>query len=219
MPRIEVDAEKIDNEPLFQSVEKVNERELSWTLGKMLLYASGSILAGSDDYVVGIAPSERRTKLTGKKFIPGKLFGSNQLPKQTPNFSTKWLLVWFTIICVIFYLIFHNSHTTKRRFFGFYNVTKDLKTGIRRKLKFLTRSDPFSRLEEGEFGTNVDSLKDAHRMKCSSMFDLGKSSATMQREHEPQRTASQSANLAPSNLRPAFSMADFSKFKDSRLYD
>ncbi|KAJ1050076.1 hypothetical protein FZC28_6803g3572 [Saccharomyces cerevisiae] len=219
MPRIDVDAENVNDRPLFQSVEKVEERELSWTLGRILLYASGSILAGNDDFMVGIAPSERRTKLTGKKFIPGKLLESDQLRKQSSSLSNKGFLMWFAIICCIFYLIFHRSHIIRRRFSGLYNITKDFKTGIRRRLKFLRRSDPFSRLEEGELRTDVDSFKDVYRMKSSSMFDLGKSSATMQREHEPQRTASQSANLAPSNLRPAFSMADFSKFKDSRLYD
>lgn len=89
MPRIDVDAENVNDRPLFQSVEKVEERELSWTLGRILLYASGSILAGNDDFMVGIAPSERRTKLTGKKFIPGKLLESDQLRKQSSSFLIK----------------------------------------------------------------------------------------------------------------------------------
>ncbi|EJS44028.1 ynd1p [Saccharomyces arboricola H-6] len=219
LPRIGVDAEKVDDKPLFQSVEKVNERELSWTLGRILLYASGSILAGHDNAIVGIAPSEKRIQRTGKKFIPGNIPESGQIHKQSSSLSTKGFLIWFVAICCLFYVAFCKSHTIKRRLSGLYNISRDVKTGIKRKLKFLRRSDPSSRLEEGEFGTDVDNFKDVYKLKSSSMFDLGKSSATMQREHEPQRTASQSANLAPSNLRPAFSMADFSKFKDSRLYD
>ncbi|CAI4059818.1 hypothetical protein N7582_001466 [Saccharomyces uvarum] len=220
LPRIDVDAEKVDDKPLFQSVEKVNERELSWTLGRILLFASGSILAGRDSSVVGIAPSERRMRLTGKEFMSGKILELDQMHRQSSSLSTKGFFIWFGVICFLFYMAFYKSHTIKRlRFSGLYNVAKEVKTGIRRKLQSLRRSDPFSRLEEGEFETHTDNFKEAFRLKSNSMFDLGKSSATMQREHEPQRTASQSANLGPSNLRPAFSMADFSKFKDSRLYD
>ncbi|EHN02805.1 Ynd1p [Saccharomyces cerevisiae x Saccharomyces kudriavzevii VIN7] len=219
LPRIDVDAENVDDKPLFQSVEKVNERELSWTLGRILLYASGSVLAGQKNAVVGIVPSERRIKLTGIEFIHGRILKSGQLLRQSSSLSTKGFFMWFIIICCLFYLIFNKSHTIKRRLSGLYNLIKDVKTGIKRKMKSLKRSDQFSRLEEGKFGTETDNFKEAYRLKSNSMFDLGKSSATMQREHEPQRTTSQSANLAPSNLRPAFSMADFSKFKDSRLYD
>lgn len=60
--------EKIENTHVpFKSADSINGEELSWTLGKMLLYASSRIEPSSSDAAsIGIRPSQ----LSGKQFIP-----------------------------------------------------------------------------------------------------------------------------------------------------
>lgn len=51
----------------FKSTDSVNGNELSWTLGKILLYASSKIPASNkNDLQIGVYPAS----ITGKKFIP-----------------------------------------------------------------------------------------------------------------------------------------------------
>ncbi|CAK7900954.1 golgi apyrase [[Candida] anglica] len=81
LPRLDVDAtpetdksaeelaKELTNKHIpFKSADSVNGDELSWTLGKMLLFASSQIRPGyENDKNVGIYPSE----ISGQDFVPG----------------------------------------------------------------------------------------------------------------------------------------------------
>lgn len=86
LPRIDFEKDEKDSNPdqfYFKSAAQVNGYELSWTLGKVLLYASSQIPTpkgtrkdtgdGYSKYshLVGIVPSETDQRLKNKQFIPG----------------------------------------------------------------------------------------------------------------------------------------------------
>lgn len=87
--------------PVFQSLDKVGETELSWTLGRILLYASGSIATAISAEEVGIHPSELSMKNFGTKFIAG---ASNSLNTNYTNniiFTLLKFLIAFGFIVIL----------------------------------------------------------------------------------------------------------------------
>lgn len=55
LPRLGIDDDSDGNEPMFKSIKDVNDNELSWTLGKMIMYASDRVKGTGQ---VGIIPGE-----------------------------------------------------------------------------------------------------------------------------------------------------------------
>lgn len=104
----------------FSLANAVNGEELSWTLGKILLYASSQIPASKDTPPTGIQPSE----LSGGAFIPG--LGSS---RTTIGTETNYNILYVFVMVILF--------------FGLYKFKRF--TGIKSKLAKLTA--PFIRKE------------------------------------------------------------------------
>lgn len=77
LPRMDVDIKDTDSADdrhvPFKSADKINGKDLSWTLGRILMYASGLVTVGDKRTTVGIMPSPMEVKKLGKKFIPGAI--------------------------------------------------------------------------------------------------------------------------------------------------
>jgi Golgi apyrase len=124
LPRLGIDisedetgkAENLDNVHVpFQSANSVNGGELSWTLGKMLLYASSQVEAkSSNEADIGIYPSE----ISGKQFVaaPGRTAKGRQ--KHQNNGSSNQIYS----ILVLFLVLFMLYHLFKRSMFKFRKV-------------------------------------------------------------------------------------------------
>lgn len=228
LPRAGVDQiDDIGKHPLFQSAERVNERELSWTLGRILLYASGGIQVGATDLTVGVVPSSHSASSFGKKFLAGAL--ENVGKKRHPVISTfKFFLLLIIGSALWFFFI-------KK---GTLLELKGLANNIYIKIKYSKlRADIQAQLEEGTLNRNHSDSGDSgfpsddregFKFRSKSMFNLNdesRKSGTRQSVHhalnftgQPNSPASPSSQM-PRSLRPAFSLADFSKFKDSKLND
>ncbi|CAH2352596.1 golgi apyrase [[Candida] railenensis] len=109
----------------FKSANSVNGDELSWTLGKILLFASSQIPPTDDkDQYIGIYPSE----ISGKEFVPGG--GSTRLQlaesdsdSDEPGYSgkaEKGLLVYlpFFLLLFIFLAWFVRKINSKKMYSG-----------------------------------------------------------------------------------------------------
>ncbi|EDO14771.1 hypothetical protein Kpol_312p10 [Vanderwaltozyma polyspora DSM 70294] len=240
LPRIDVDELKDTsanaNYPLFQSADKINNREVSWTLGKILLYASGTILAGDQSINVGVEPSSNSAINFGSKFIMGGL-------KRIDNRSSHSLgvLRFFFIIMTIFivwYLVLSKSQTfkdisIKMEFLG---LIEKIKFKLSRHQYYNELSNKLSKLEEGinveeDISYNLDSNNDV-KLRSKSMFNLNTdnhSRSGSNRPHGKSPLASKGNNISnsplsltssdPTKLRPTFSLADFSKYKDGKSTD
>ncbi|ODV77001.1 golgi apyrase [Suhomyces tanzawaensis NRRL Y-17324] len=94
----------------FKSTDSVNGEELSWTLGKILLFASSQIDAegsSGDSLEVGIFPSE----ISGKPFIPGggslKNYSSDDDSDNEGNsssFGILSVLLFFILLLALYQL-------------------------------------------------------------------------------------------------------------------
>lgn len=227
LPRAGIDKiDDIGQHPLFQSAEMINERELSWTLGRILLYASGNIMAGTNNIKVGVEPSSNSAATLGKKFLAGAI-GTQQYNRHPLISTFKFIMLLLIAAAVWFFGIKKGS-------------LLELKSWINNvyfKVKYSKlRSDIQTRLEEGTLRHNDErnnsdmnfSLDDREgfKFRSKSMFNLHedvRQSGSRQPMHHTLSFTGQpslhkaSAAFSPQvskGLRPAFSLADFSKFKD-----
>lgn len=104
-------AENLDNVHVpFQSANSVNGGELSWTLGKILLYASSQVEAESSNEVdIGIYPSE----ISGKQFV----LGAGVAVKDTLKLKKGPHQIYSII--VVFLVLFMVYHFFKKSMFKF----------------------------------------------------------------------------------------------------
>lgn len=104
---VEVDKEeqKIDKIHVpFKSANSVDGEELSWTLGKILLFASAQI-ESSDSREIGIYPAE----LSGKKFIPaGTIKPNYDSDDDEDDDHIIYSLIFFILL---FIMIYHFGRT------------------------------------------------------------------------------------------------------------
>lgn len=104
----------------FKSADSINGEELSWTLGKILLYASSRIQPDTQDApTIGIKPSD----LSGKQFIPA---GSISKNLKTPLDTEKdeHFGIWHVFSLIIFFaLIYIIGGSKLRHLFGTKMVT------------------------------------------------------------------------------------------------
>lgn len=219
-----------DDHPLFQSAVNVKDRELSWTLGRILLYACSGIAATSTSSIIGVAPSPNEASLLGKEFIPGAIS-----PPNTIAGSAKISVRWFIPLCliVIFYLFLRHSSAQK-----WASVIENLKYKASRFGYLKLHSDPQSQLEEGIYSNPTEAFGDSDRegfkFRSKSTFSLNLNEGAVQDgPGYPMRFVSSSAASSPTvpkipstpplhpskTLRPAFSLSDFSKFKDAKFND
>lgn len=94
-------SENLDNVHIpFKSANSINGDELSWTLGKILLFASSQITSAEESIPeVGIYPSE----LSGKKFVPEG--GIRELETNLGNRSNKNTLASIILFFVLAYCL------------------------------------------------------------------------------------------------------------------
>lgn len=130
----------------FQAVNKINNVEVSWTLGKMLLYASSEIPPPDDKALaVGFGANEAGTpkdfQYPGGSYLPWQhdaLDGSNwhRLFAEYPGHIPA-LLVFLVIIVVIFGIVLGKEKRARARSY--------LSALVRRKNKHKTHSPPRSK--------------------------------------------------------------------------
>lgn len=121
----------------FKSANSVNGEELSWTLGKILQFASSQIDPPNDEehnLEIGIYPSE----ISNKQFVPAGYLELEVSSNEGERFSfsgSKLYSIFF--IFFIFYLVYHfafrslNKHAYR---FRRITVSPSLKNGILRTL-------------------------------------------------------------------------------------
>ncbi|QLQ81610.1 hypothetical protein HG537_0F03710 [Torulaspora globosa] len=232
LPRIDIDkTDKQDSEdehPLFQSAINVNERELSWTLGRILLYASAGVGTSASPFV-GITPSSHKFPSLDQSFIPGGLVDAQNGQGIRPDLQKLVLFVIVVILC----LLFLRKTSTTRITSIFSNLR--LKT---LKSRYLEVNDPQSQLEQGFYRNDSEQLDGNDTSSCKfrskSMFNLNTGDeVTESGPSYPMRFVAASTSSSPTlsripstlplqqpkTLRPAFSLADFSKFKDGKFND
>ncbi|CCF60667.1 hypothetical protein KAFR_0L00600 [Kazachstania africana CBS 2517] len=213
--------------PTFQSLGSLQDIELSWTLGKILLYASGGVTAGSRSVHVGVEPSEIQAKISGKSFILGSL----PLSTSSNLFKSENLWSFFTImILIVFLLYFSFWKRTLLRHFQLHKLNHLINLIKMKVAKFRNSHamfEPLSQLEEGMFPPddgNRDNLNN-FKMGSKSMSNLRRD-ISRQEIGRPMSSTSSTANspvvspLSQRNsssqsskkLKTAFSLADFSKF-------
>lgn len=100
----------------FKSANSVNGDELSWTLGKILLFASSQITGDSKkDMNIGIYPSE----ISGKEFVPGGIIGSSEHDSDDDDddhgVGFGHIIYSIIFIFLLFFFIYHfgRSHLNK----------------------------------------------------------------------------------------------------------
>lgn len=105
----------------FKSAESVNGDELSWTLGKILLYASSQI-ESLEDIQIGIAPST----ISNQKFVPGGVINQSDDYDSDDEFvGGNWVFP-FLFIVLTFFLVYRfgrsfiNKHSSRIRKVGNY---------------------------------------------------------------------------------------------------
>lgn len=99
----------------FKSADSINGGELSWTLGKILLFASSQIEpAGNQESQIGINPSE----ISGKEFVPGgaikgnTAFDSDDDDDDFEGGNTLYSII-FLLLLLFFVYNFGKSHINK----------------------------------------------------------------------------------------------------------
>ncbi|QLG73748.1 hypothetical protein HG535_0F02590 [Zygotorulaspora mrakii] len=228
LPRVGIDnieSPKDGNtHPLFQSADSVQENELSWTLGKILLYACGSIKAGIAGTTVGVKPSEN--SLLAHNFLPGSL----REVRRDKDLSAG---IFGFVIILLAIMIWLKSRGKPSKH-GWYKVVNVMKMKLRKFRHLASVPDPQSELELGSFDSNVtneifDENKEGCKYRSKSMFNLPAEAIkdTKYPIRSMKTPSSPSSPIIstlpfPNNsklVRPAFSLADFSKFKDAKFND
>ncbi|CAR24325.1 apyrase [Lachancea thermotolerans CBS 6340] len=210
----------------FQSTDSIEGYDLSWTLGKMVLYVSGLVEASRGDASVGISPSRNDIKIFGKDFIPGSILGQGLSATESSSLFKQFMKIIVVVVVAIIALmlwtvLFPQKASRVSRLKSF---VKYLKSRLSRWWRSdLPRLSSLSSLEEGLFvrtGLESDD-RDGNQVRSRSMVsleDARKLSAEQYSMDSP--VSNHSGNkFVRTNLRPAFSLADFSKFAKSAPSD
>ena len=144
----------------FTSVDKIDGVEVSWTLGKVVLYSSSTVDSVSiiseeaadvdEKYMVGFGPNNDRLYLDGEFYTPS----GNVLPNSSGGLSRlresfamnrriPGLLLMLTMICVAVWLVMGKDRRKKML-----SLTK--RKWFKRRRKFMGASGIYERLEAGE---------------------------------------------------------------------
>lgn len=227
LPRIDIDipdtGEDDDRHIPFQSADSINDQDLSWTLGRILMYASGLVLAGDTATTVGIMPSSQNKERLGKEFIPGAIASLQKSAIGTSyGFSFGGFLMRIFVLLLLLiaffslYLIFVKSpllrQFTKHKLADGINIIQHKLSGIKNYKNVSRSEDSLGKLEEGMMnrGRFDHPERESSNFRSRSMMNLRDSAG--ERESHPMNDRN---STSPSNqgMKPVFSMADFSKFK------
>lgn len=223
LPRIDIEAkmpdevvEDFDNHIPFQSAGTMKGSELSWTLGKILLYASSQVKA-SDKIDVGILPSENEVKLENKKFIPGGIGAKSRSDKDydSLNYFPIFFFIFFAAATV--YMIVYKRSTLNKL------PTTATQLISRAKAKYnqfrytkLSTQD-MSDLEEGR--VTAQSNGSSSRPQSPPVGEQFSSLRTrsLVNLNQSQKLQQQSAFLPKKNFQLPQSFLDFSNFNRDEL--
>lgn len=171
LPRIGLDTEELEESKIkalneehisFQSANLVKGSELSWTLGKMLLYASSEVPLKNKEKKVGITPSDNIAQLEDKKFVAGNAFEGmhsviankneihNFYPVSIGTSSTKSSggVFFFLFMILLFAAIFRQFHLEK--FLNTKTINKIFNSPMASRLKLQLKNLYYTRLASQE---------------------------------------------------------------------
>ena len=150
MPRLGLDdtvdndkGEPQDDEPIFKSVNNVDGHELSWTLGKMVLYASSQIPSVDNNAgEVGIVPGSTILKLKQNQKDHSQVRPSN-LDVEVSSHSVLVTFSMFSLMAFVFYYYVISKHGSFQKFWH------RLRTNCKTEFTNRGDSDEWINLEEG----------------------------------------------------------------------
>ncbi|CCE65433.1 hypothetical protein TPHA_0L00770 [Tetrapisispora phaffii CBS 4417] len=221
--------------PTFQSAEKIDSHEISWTLGRILLYASGSILAGSKDAIVGIQPSKLSAQHFGKKFIPGSLEDfSNQIESSIGAIFNK-LVVVLLVIFIVCFMLLKLKIINKSDLPPFINsIHETVQMKINSYYHYNRMVDSLSNLEEGismeasnyvtkptrdiDLKLRSKSMQGLDEISAKHGMDFGLKVRSKTHVGAPfNKSRNDTSPTSQGKLKTAFSLADFSKYKLEKI--
>ncbi|SCU91410.1 LAMI_0E05798g1_1 [Lachancea mirantina] len=226
MPRVGLEvesSEEMDSKPKthssnFRSLNDIEGEELSWTLGRILLYASSLVMKGTDGDRVGLKPSSNDMKNLGKLFVTGGISGS-----ASDHISAKsGLGRVFGCLVVLLLLCFVMIKSSSRFWTRFRNLPRFSKfldfnySKLRQKGGVVSLSTDLERgnFERGRFGQDDDN--DGVQVRSRSMINLRGNSANqgqfMFQESSDFTKNGSSSHSSKQKLRSALSLADFKNF-------
>ncbi|CDO93883.1 unnamed protein product [Kluyveromyces dobzhanskii CBS 2104] len=229
LPRINIDVPDTEHDDgrhiPFKSAEKINNHDLSWTLGRILMYASGLVTAGDKSVTVGIEPSSMDEKRTGKQFIPGVIEALQQ-PANNSSFGvsskqTIYHILTISFVLGVVYIVLSKfrliRHMSKHRISDSINTMKAHFFKLKNYSKISQAEDTLADLEEGSIHRGRFSradMENGSNFRSRSMINLGDSIEG--RDSYPLSDRDRKNISSPNQpMRPVFSMADFSKFKNT----
>lgn len=144
----------------FQSVDRIGDQEVSWTLGKVVLYSSSTInsanipagkeIEESDaKYMVGFGPNNAHMYTNGEFYSPSGLVvtlaSSGALARLSESFGRRipGLLLFVTMIAVAIWLVIGKDRRNK-----FLSVTT--RKWFKKRRKVMGASGVYERLEAGD---------------------------------------------------------------------
>lgn len=151
-----------DNDPVFQSLADMNGTEISWTLGRILLFVSGSVTRGNKVDNVGIFPSKIEAETFGKTFISGTLLKGSSINKSTSNFFINLIVI--VVILSLFYYIFVYQKMRVRyvHISKLHNIVNSITRNYRNRGKGPSY-EALSKLEEGVYDKATQRVIDDER--------------------------------------------------------
>ncbi|CAI5759519.1 unnamed protein product [Candida verbasci] len=178
------DSDKVTNVHVpFKSADSVEGEELSWTLGRILLYASSQIQPSNSDIQyknIGIYPSE----ISGKKFIPGGAIHEDLSDDDDNNNNEikhviNGILIFILIIVLLF--IFRKLSLKGKKFQPPINIKRNLSQFLSKVPGVRSFFNDFNiyqnleqqniQLEEGGFMRNdVENLQNSEYSNAASVL-------------------------------------------------
>ncbi|EGV60025.1 hypothetical protein CANTEDRAFT_126815 [Yamadazyma tenuis ATCC 10573] len=152
----------------FKSTDAIDGNELSWTLGKMLLYASSEIPSKEKDGSnIGVYPSE----ISGKKFVPAGGFIDGKGYDSDDDDNDKGFLLPLLVFLLLMFLVYNFAkgkvafpkhrrfNQAKKLFFEMISKVPGLNNVLEAQLRYneLNRNDMDITLEEGALGSSQSS--------------------------------------------------------------
>lgn len=227
LPRLYVDipnaGEDIEKHVPFKSADSINGRELSWTLGRIIMYVSSLVTVGSTTEHVGIMPTQLEQDKYGKEFIFGGIVGLSKTAGPSfirfsfSRFLSHFLMIslFFIILYITLFKLHLKRHLSDHRISEGFTYIKNKAIKLKSYRPLPMDDYNLGKLEEGvltrERFTHQD--HDGFNFRSRSMMNLGETTGSSEQYPMSDRKPS---SVHPS-MKPVFSMADFSKLKSSNI--
>lgn len=204
-----------DKDPVFQSLADMNGTEISWTLGRILLFVSGSIMRGNKGDDVGIFPSKIEAETFGKEFISGTLIKGTIGTESVSNLFFD-LVVIIAILGLFYYIfIYHKMSIRNIHMSKLHNIVNM----ITRKIRYGGKGSSYetlSRLEEGVYDKATQRIIDDDRfvLRSQSTGNLARNSPIDGRPQSNEKEQSpfmRTASRGNMQGQTGFPMSDFNK--------